>query len=177
MSRRGRGKQTELGAALGKLARTLDAKSAGAFTSARVAAVWEGVVGPQIAAHTAEPFLRDYELVVAVDSPVWASELSAMSEELRKRLNAALGKESVRRVRFTVSPEVSRTRKRENAEDAVARHYEPDTTVSVALSAEELEAVRTSAASIADPALREAAIRATVKHLEWSKGISAAKRA
>lgn len=171
-----RGKQTNLRDGIDQLARALDRRSGGGFSSARVAAVWTGVVGPQIAAHTRDPFMRGSELIVPVDSPVWATELSAMSEQLRTRINEALGKELVRNVRFTVSSGVSRGRKDEDERDAVAAAGEANNVPSIALSESEMERVEASVAGIANPALREAALRATVRHLEWSKGIAAAKQ-
>jgi hypothetical protein len=118
--------------------------------------------------------MRGDEMVVEVDSPIWAAELSAMSEMLRQRVNEALGKDEVRTIRFTVSRGVSRDRRASEREagEAADRHrlVEP-----VPLTKGELAEVRKSVSAIENEALREAAFRATVKHLEWSRGIEAAK--
>jgi Dna[CI] antecedent, DciA len=169
-----RGTSTEIGAALGKLVRRLDRSSGGGWRNVRASEVWPDVVGPTIAAHTGRVYLRGDEMVVYVDSAIWAAELAAMSEMLRGRVNQALGKEDVRSIRFAVSREVSVERQRagreECAAEAEAHRVEP-----VPLTQSELEAVRRSVAAIENAELREAAFRATVKHLEWSRGIEGPK--
>ncbi len=170
-----RGTSTDLGAALGKLVKRLDRSSGGGWRNVRASEVWPDVVGPTISAHTGRVFLRGGELVVNVDSPIWAAELAAMSETLKARVNQALGKEDVSSIRFAVSREVSAERRRAGREeleaDQGAHRIEP-----VPLSQTELDAVRESVSAIESAELREAAFRATVKHLEWSKGIEGPKR-
>ena len=169
-----RGTSTDLGAALGKLVRRLDRTSGGGWRNVRASEVWPDVVGPTISAHTGRVFLRGDELIVSVDSPIWAAELGAMSEMLKGRVNQALGKETVRSIRFAVSREVSTERRRAGREerdaDELSRRVEP-----VPLTARELEEVRQSVSAIENQELREAAFRATVKHLEWSRGIRGPK--
>ena len=173
MARR-HGSSTDLSSALGKVVRRLDRASGGGWRNVRATEVWPDVVGPTIAGHTGRLFLRGSELVVYVDSPIWAAELAAMSELLRARLNEALGKEDVRSLRFTVSREVSveqKRRRREQRDVEEGEHrVEPRP-----LSEQELDEVRESVSAIENDALREAAFRATVKHLEWSKGIGVPK--
>jgi hypothetical protein len=170
-----RGSSTDLGSGLGKLVRRLDRSSGGGWRNVRATEVWPDVVGAHIAAHTGRVFLRGDELVVYVDSPIWASELTAMSEMLRGRVNQALGKEDVRSLRFTVSREVSadraRTQKKESEAQEDTHRVEP-----APLTESELEDVRRSVSAIENDTLREAAFRATVKHLEWSKGSEGLKR-
>ncbi len=170
-----RGTSTDLGSALGKLVRRLDRSSGGGWRNVRATEAWPEVVGPAIAGHTGRLFLRGGELVVYVDSPVWASELSAMSEMLRSRLNEALGKDDVRSIRFTVSREVSAGRERTRREQRETEERE-SRVQPVELSETELAEVRQSVSAIENEELREAAFRATVKHLEWSKGTQAPKR-
>ena len=163
-----RGTNSDLGSALGKLIKRLD-RSSGGWRNVQASELWPEVVGPQIASHTGRVFLRGGELVVSVDSPIWASELSAMSEMLKERLNSALGKEEVRSVRFSVSREVSVQRMWAEREERDAREHALRVTP-VSLTADELARVRESVSAIDNRELREAAFRATVKHLEWSKG-------
>jgi predicted nucleic acid-binding Zn ribbon protein len=67
-------------------------------TLAALQRVWPAAVGSF--AHTAEPVAeRDGVLTVACDSAVLASELDLMSELVVERLNAALGRPAVRRLR------------------------------------------------------------------------------
>ena len=176
MRRRG---GSDIGTALQRVVRSMDRSGGSGLLNARVADLWPQAAGPVIAAHTAKAFVRRGELNVYVDSPVWATELSAMSEELRRRLNEALGKEAVRSVRFTVSS--AATRPAQGPEDPSAPGYGPgadgagvDRVTPVALDEDEIREVEESVAGIGDEALREAAIRATVRQLEWSKGLKAA---
>ncbi len=169
---RRRGKSTDLGSAVGKLVRRLDRSSGGAWRNVRASEAWPEIAGPLIAAHTGRVFLRGDELVVYVDSPVWASELTAMSEMLRERLNEALGKTEVRTIRFSVSREVSADR-RQLSEKRESEARDTRTVKPVALSEDELAEVRRSVSAIENEELREAAFRATVKHLEWSRGVEA----
>lgn len=169
-----RGQATGLGPALNKLVNRLDRRSSGGWRNVRVTEIWPDVVGASIAAHTGRLFFRDGELVVYVDSPIWASELGAMSEMLRSRVNQALGKDDVKSIRFTVSREVSNNRRQAQREEA-ASEERTQQVATAPLSEEELANVRQSVSGIPDEALREAAFRATVKHLEWSKGIEASK--
>jgi predicted nucleic acid-binding Zn ribbon protein len=84
-----------LGAALRELTDTL----APASTLARVQEVWEGAVGPAIAALARPTAERDGVLTVTCAAAVWAQELDLMAGELIPRLNAALGVERIRELR------------------------------------------------------------------------------
>lgn len=175
MSRR-TGKQQLMAEAIESLSAKLARSSKGKWAAARVEAVWPEVVGEQIAAHTAGAHLKGERLVVYVDSAMWANELQSMSEMFRVKMNEALGKEMVSSVRFTVSKTVSAIRTAEKASSAEGEVQKRERAVpSIPLAAIELEAVEASTRDIEDPELREAAVRATVKHLEWSKGIAATK--
>lgn len=140
------------------------------FTS-RAASAWNEVVGPDIARHTMGVSLRDGELLVYVDGPVWANELSLMAEEFRERINEVIGKDLVRSVRFSVSRKVREERMRTEAEEEAEQFYRPDAAEPVPLSEQERSQVEHMAAAIHDPEVREAAVRAMTRHLEWKKGI------
>jgi hypothetical protein len=151
----------------------LDRTGEGA-TKARAIAAWRTVAGDEVAAHARGFALRDRELLVFVDSAVWANELSVLSENYRVAVNERLGKELVGSLRFTVSRKVEEGLA-EDAEDerrdaAAAPHERVEP---VAATEAELEQVRRMAAVVADPALREAVTAAAVAHLEWRKGIEA----
>lgn len=73
------------------------AKRAASF---RVIEMWAGVAGPQIAGRTTAVRVSDGVLHVDVESPVWASELTFMKQDLVDRLNAKAGEECVRDIRF-----------------------------------------------------------------------------
>ena len=81
--------------ALDRLTSTL----APATALAHVQEAWEGAVGPVIAAAARPPSAREGVLTVLCDSSVWAQELELMACDLLPRLNAALGEETVVRLR------------------------------------------------------------------------------
>jgi hypothetical protein len=128
------------------------------------------VAGPDVERHTMGVALRDGTLLVYVDSPVWANELSVMAEQYRQRLNEVLGKELVRAIRFTVSRKVGEEKRRIAHEEAVEAFYEPDETPSAPLSDQERAQVEHVAAEIDDEELRETVIKAITGHLERKKG-------
>lgn len=172
MSRR-YGRSTGLDDALQGLLGKLDRKNAGAWTAAKVAVLWEQVAGPTVGAHTTGVHVRDGVLVVYVDSAARANDLSALSERYRTEMNSGLGKELISRVTFTVSRKVADENNRLQAERETADFYREDDVDPVSLSETERAQVEASASVIGDPDLREAVIRATVKDLEWKKGIAA----
>jgi predicted nucleic acid-binding Zn ribbon protein len=70
-----------------------------ASTLARVQEVWEGSVGPMIAASARPTAEHEGVLTVTCAAAVWAQELDLMASELIPRLNAALRAESIARLR------------------------------------------------------------------------------
>jgi len=58
--------------------------------AARVAAVWPGAVGEEVAHNATPRTLRDGCLTVATSSSVWAQTLQLMETEVLRRLNLAL---------------------------------------------------------------------------------------
>ncbi len=167
---RKRSGQTTLGDELGRYLRRVD--RSGGLARARVAEVWADAVGPEIARHTSGLRMREGELVVDVDSPVWATELSALSTQLARSLNEQLGQELVRSMRFSVSKRVEQERAREAREQESDSFYAEDKVEPQPLSEAEIEQARASAAAIRSPELREAVVRATVKDLEWKRGLN-----
>jgi hypothetical protein len=170
---RKRGRETGLGSALGSLLGRLDRKSSGAWTAARVTLLWEQVSGPIVSAHTTGVHLRSGELVVHVDSHARANDMSALAERYRTEMNSGLGKDLIRKVSFTVSRKVSEKRILETEERESEEFYKEDDVEPVPLTDNERAQVVSSAAVIPEPTLREAVVRATVKDLEWKKGIAA----
>lgn len=67
---------------------------------ARIALIWEEVVGSEVARNAHPRFLRQGRLVVATRSSVWAQSLQFMGDEVKRRLNDALGEELVGDIRF-----------------------------------------------------------------------------
>jgi len=171
MTRRN-GKNTDLASALGGLLGKLDRKNKGAYTTAKVSLLWEEVSGPQVAKHTTGAYLRDGVLVIYVDASAWATELTAMAERYRNSINQGLGKETVESIRFTVSRKVVEEHRFARAEQELDDFYREDLVDSLPLTETERAQVVASASVIPDDTLREAAISATIKDLEWKKGIA-----
>ena len=81
----------ELGLAPGDAYRTLDAR-------------WSEVMGADVAAHARLVSVRDGVLTVAVDDPIWATQLRYLEPAVVARATALLGPRVVGSVRVRVSP-------------------------------------------------------------------------
>jgi predicted nucleic acid-binding Zn ribbon protein len=66
----------------------------------RAVATWSEVVGLQIAAHSRAESLVNGSLTVVVPEATWRQELTLQKEDLIRRLNAALERNSVRDIHF-----------------------------------------------------------------------------
>jgi hypothetical protein len=147
------------------------------MAEAGVTTWWAAAVPPEIARHTVGVAMRDGELVVQVDSPVWAAELSAMSEQLRILIEEASGTGTVRAVRFTVSRRVAMAKQDERDQEERDELYEPEDVAPVALTPQERSQVEHAAEQIEDAELRQAFIEAMVTDMELDKGRKAASEA
>jgi len=163
-----RGESTSLGIGLRKLMSKLD--KGGKVSTAAVIEVWETLVGPEIAKHTWVEGLRNGELLVSVDSPTWANELQAMSGQLVRRLQDDLGQTPVKSMRFTVTKTVSNRREEGRKTQEADRRYGGERVEPEPLTPDELKAIERSVSLIESEHLREAALRATIRDLEWKKG-------
>lgn len=138
---------------------------------ARATAAWTEVVGPDIDRHTRGLALRPGgELVVYVDSPAWATQLSLMSGELLERLTERLGDHLVKSLRFTVSRKVRREIAWETSEEEADAYYRPDVVMPQPLDSAEYARAEELTRDIPDQRLREVALRIIVKDLELKKG-------
>jgi hypothetical protein len=157
-----RGKMVPLGLTARSLIQGLDKK--GGLERARAVAVWCEVAGPEVSSHAKGFAMRDAELVVYVDSPAWATELTAMSEHYRAALNAALGKEMVGSIRFTVSrvPQGMESRGPTRGAPLVSP---------AALTEEERAQIGEMAKTIHSESVKQAVIRAVEASLGWRKGL------
>jgi predicted nucleic acid-binding Zn ribbon protein len=77
----------------------LTAALAPATTLARVQQVWEQALGARIAEAGTPISEHDGVLTVVCSDSVWAAELELMGPELIERLNAAVGAETVHKLR------------------------------------------------------------------------------
>lgn len=158
---------------LGEVMRSLirEADPKGRRHGARAVLAWDEVVGPAIAEHTRGFALRDAgELVVLVDSPVWATQLSMLSQELIARLNRHLGENAVRSIRFTVAKDASVAKEHDAVMPDSEHGAQPRDPEPIPLTEKEREQAAHIARAVRDPELREIALRVMIKDLERKKG-------
>ena len=60
---------------------------------------WTQIVGKEVAEHTTPTAFEDGEVVIAADSPAWATQVRMLAPTLVRRLNEELGDGTVRRVK------------------------------------------------------------------------------
>ena len=77
---------------------------ADAVATGRLWARWADIVGRGVADHAEPTSLRAGVLRVRTDSPAWATEISYLGEEIRRRSNDALGRPLVTEVRVWTAP-------------------------------------------------------------------------
>jgi hypothetical protein len=145
----------------------------GGMARARAVAAWSEVAGDEIAKHACGFAMREGELVVFVDAPVWATELSALSEHYRRAVNEHLGEEAVSAIRFTVSRQAGERREEDERQAAVDDSYRVDKVEPVPADETERAQVRQMAAAIKDDEVRAAVTAAALADLEWKKGLRA----
>src|SRR5690349_17638406 len=71
---------------------------------ARVFQAFLAVCGEGVRKHVRPTLLKFGELQVAVDSAAWRQQLQFLSEELRKKANAKMGKDFITSIRLTHGP-------------------------------------------------------------------------
>jgi hypothetical protein len=140
---------------------------------ARAVSAWRQAAGLEVFAHARGFALRDRELLVFVDSPIWANELSVLSEHYRTAVNERLGKEAVGSIRFAVSKRVSVETRYEEEDEAAEADRVLDRVEPIPLTATEREQVSLMAQAVKTEKLRESVIAAAIAHQEWRKGIEA----
>ncbi|RJQ07635.1 MAG: DUF721 domain-containing protein [Bacillota bacterium] len=135
---------------------------------------WPEIVGPAVARHARAQSVRRGVLTVAVDSGVWATELSAHTPVVLERIESTLGPGIVTDLRFVV-------RSHRAQSDALAGpsgdYGEPSPPwpnrrdlAAVRLTEDDLTQVRTFAAAARDPVLAQAAghwLGLTLKARRW----------
>jgi predicted nucleic acid-binding Zn ribbon protein len=88
--------------ALAELGRDLGVPAADVH--ARVVELWREVVGTLVAAHAHVRAVRDGVCIVAVDAPVWATQLRYLEQGLIDRIAEVLGPGVVVTVKVVVAP-------------------------------------------------------------------------
>ncbi len=171
---RRRGSEASVGDAARKVLRRID--KGGHMERTRAVSAWREAAGEEVALHAVGYAMRGAELIVYTDSPVWAAELSALSEHYRSEINRLVGRELVGTIRFTVSKQASEHRERQEDRDRIEEERTAARVDPVPATAQESAQIEAMAASIHDEALREAAVRAALRALEWQKGLKARRR-
>ena len=62
--------------------------------------IWPKIVGKKIAENTTAQDVEHGVLIVRVASPIWAQELQFQKKEVLFKINAALGKKTIKDIRF-----------------------------------------------------------------------------
>ena len=168
-----RSQRTEsVGSVVAGLWSRLDRTGEGA-AKARAVSAWRAAAGQEVYSHARGFAYRGGELLVFVDSPVWANELSVLAEHYRTAVNDRIGKEMVGSIRFTVSRKVSEELERDAEDASLSGGDIEDRVTPGTASEEEIAQIRQMAATVQNPELRDAVVAAAIRHLEWSKGIEA----
>ncbi len=145
---------------------------------AKAVAAWPEVVGPEIEKHTRSVEMRGGELLVYVDAPTWANELSMMSPRLIEAINRAAGEDArVESIRFKVSRRADRSAERgreRRGEERPGGSLRVDTEP---LTPQEEERILASTAGVASGELREAAAAAMRADMRWKKALEKVRRA
>lgn len=179
----------DIGSEIEGVVRSLQRNNPDLSATARVKRAWSLSVDKRIAEHVTAVFVvpntAASEVIVYVDSSIWATELNMQSELLRLNLNIELNKdadepsnvmrkaEQVEKLTFKVSKEqyVARDRRLTTlqlleAEDEDYRKAQP-----VALDEEELSGLEEALSHIENDQLRDTAYAAAKANLEWQKGV------
>jgi len=98
MSRLPNKRPEPIAAALQPIIEKLDAE--GHFGLVRLAQVWPEMVGEGIARRTEVSGLKFHTAVIKVSTPMWIQELNLLKTEILARLQARLGADVVRDLRF-----------------------------------------------------------------------------
>jgi hypothetical protein len=130
----------------------------------RIFSEWDRIVGPAIGRHARPIALRGNKLTLVVDSPAWMQQLSLMKPEIRDKLNAGLGRQSIREITLRLG-EVP-------LPDAQSLPEEPDRAT---LTREEREKIERSVKDISDDEIRGALRRLLEKDLRSKKRPTAGK--
>lgn len=179
----------DIGSEIEGVVRSLQRNNPDLSATARVKRAWNLSVDKRIAEHVTAVFVvpntAASEIIVYVDSSIWATELNMQSELLRLNLNIELNKdadepsnvmrkaEQVEKLTFRVSKEQYAARDRRlttlqllEAEDEDYRKAQP-----VALDEEELSGLEEALSHIENDQLRDTAYAAAKANLEWQKGV------
>ncbi len=100
MPRHQRGKLLDFDLSLEQLRSHIDPSGERLGQPERLRKAWEAVVGPSVSAHTKNLFLRGSELIVWLDSNLYAQQLPLFIDEYRAGLERELGSKAVTSISY-----------------------------------------------------------------------------
>ena len=98
-----RTRMTSLGRGIEEVVGRLDPTGGKAKLQSGAASAWRTVAGDAVSAHAVSVYVRGGQLVVEMDSAAWATDISFLSGEYLKAVNAHLGEDVVDSVRIVVA--------------------------------------------------------------------------
>ena len=184
---------TGIGDAMRDLMSGIERNDPEMVASARTSQMWARVADDAQRSHTdavyTVPGTRGSEVVVYVDSNIWATELALQGEILRLRMNMAfqemmredgvpessINPERIKKLRFSASNKRYRGKRADDvsiSQQLLDEGMHIDATP-VPLTAEELAEIEEEVSGIQDPVIRKAAAAAMQADLELKKGMLA----
>lgn len=166
--KQGSGDQVPVKDLVGKTIDELGKGNRKALRAAYIQTIWEQIAPKEVLDHTDNVFLfmKDgkKEMVVYVDSPIWAAELTACKDRLRMFMEQRLGEGPIDIMKFQASSMAYRKktfikREEENQSD----------TGSIPLTNAEIDDIFEYTNSIEDEGLKNAIRQAWTKNKEWQK--------
>lgn len=145
--------------------------------TARIKKAWNKSVDDRIKKHVVAIFVvpntDESEVIIYVDSPIWAAELSMQEDLIKLKLNVDLQREQIEKIRFIVSKEqyVNKEKKRTTYDELREEEESYRSVEPARLDEEELLSIQEAAAHIEDDKMRMAAYAAAKANLEWQKGL------
>lgn len=99
---RGGGEPSRVGESLDRISKRLGGPKAQTAAAVFEQGRWQGLVGPDIAAHAKPVTLRGGVLTLAVDDPAWAAQLKFMTDQLVARISQATDTGEIREIHLRV---------------------------------------------------------------------------
>lgn len=122
--------------------------------------IWEDVTGDVISKVSKPEGVQDRVLVVIVKDPVWINQLNLLKQELLRRLNEVLDKDSLSDIKFRMG-----TIKTKKWKESKENHFNLDRII---LSEEDLKFVEESLEPIKDTELKDIMRRVFIKAVKRS---------
>lgn len=189
----------DLGAEIQRMMRKLEYANPELSDTARIQKAWSVSMDSTVLSHTDAVFVvpdsNGEDVIIYVDTPIWATELNMQVELMRLKLNITLNKmleaegklpeqhdenalfdmqtrEQVKRLRFVTSKQSYRPRRsQQTAAEQMEESDELAGVEPVPLTEQEIQQLQEIVAAIENPELRKAAFEAAKANMELQKGI------